>query len=130
MINPQNIFSSFSVIDLDSSEKFYNKVLGLKTKKDKMGVHVFIADEHEVFLYPKNEQHIPATFTVLNLVVPNIEEAAEHLAKHGISLEKYDGLWQDEDGIMRAESAEDGPSICWFKDPSGNVLSFIEANNQ
>lgn len=130
MIKTTNIFCSFSVKDLNTSEIFYAQVLGLKTKKDWMGLHVYLADDQEVFLYAKNEDHSPASFTVLNLVVEHIDQAVAHLLSHNISLEKYDGMPQDDDGVMRATSPEDGPSICWFKDPSGNVISLIEATDK
>jgi predicted enzyme related to lactoylglutathione lyase len=76
-----------------------------------------------VFVYPKGEQHTPASFTILNFPVDDIERAVDDLAAAGVEFERYDGMEQDERGIARGGG---GPNIAWFKDPAGNILSVLE----
>lgn len=116
-------FSSFSVNDLASAKKFYSNILGLKVTEDNMGfIELHIDKNQKVLVYPK-EDHIPATFTVLNFPVENIEKAVDELTDQEVVFEQYEGaLKTDEKGIMRGE----GPNIAWFKDPAGNILSIIE----
>ena len=78
-----------------------------------------------VFIYPK-ENHEPATFTVLNFPVPDIDAAVDQLTAAGVTFERYEGFGQDELGIARPKSPEEGPSIAWFTDPAGNILSVLE----
>ena len=117
-------FSSFSVNDLEKAQEFYGQTLGLKVSEMEEGLELNLAGGHTVFLYPK-PNHTPASFTVLNFPVKDIDEAVDELTTLGLRLEKYDlpDLKTDNRGIMRGN----GPQIAWFKDPAGNILSVIEA---
>ena len=116
-------FSSFSVKDIEIAKEFYGQTLGLKVSESEEGLELSLAGGHTVFLYPK-PNHTPASFTVLNFPVKDIEEAIEELTTLGLRLEKYDlpDLKTDKKGIMRGP----GMQIAWFKDPAGNILSVIE----
>lgn len=115
-------FGSFSVNDLEVAKEFYGNKLGVKVKATAEGLELQFPG-NTIFVYPK-ENHLPATFTVLNFPVKNIEKAVEELSRRGVSFEKYkEGeLKTDEKGIFRG----DGPTIAWFKDPAGNFLSVLE----
>src|SRR4029077_4257551 len=116
-------FSSFSVNDLEKAKEFYGQTLGLKISQHEEGLELSLAGGIGIFLYPK-PNHTPASFTVLNFPVKDIEEAVEELATLGVKLEKYNQpeLKTDERGIMKGP----GMQIAWFKDPAGNILSVIE----
>ena len=116
-------FSSFSVNDLEKAKEFYGQTLGLKLSEMEEGLELNLAGGQTVFLYPK-PNHTPASFTVLNFPVKDIDEAVDELTTLGLRLEKYDlpDLKTDHRGIMRGN----GPTIAWFKDPAGNILSVIE----
>ena len=123
MFKSNKAFSSFSVDDLSQAEKFYGGTLGLNLKVSKEGLELHLR-EGDVFIYPKLN-HQPATFTVLNFIVENIDAAVDELAKTGIRFEKYEGAIKTNDkGIHR----NGGPSIAWFKDPAGNILSVLQTN--
>ncbi|PWT89497.1 MAG: glyoxalase [Blastocatellia bacterium] len=119
-----NAFSSFSVNDLQRAKHFYAKTLGLEVSETPEGLQLELAGRPSVFIYPK-PNHEPATFTVLNFLVEDIDEAVDQLTKRGVSFEHYDqaGIQTDQKGISRGER---GPSIAWFKDPDGNILSALE----
>jgi catechol 2,3-dioxygenase-like lactoylglutathione lyase family enzyme len=122
MFKPTKAFSSFSVDDLQKAKQFYSRTLGLEVSETKEGLGLHIGGASEIFIYPK-PNHRPATFTVLNFPVNNVEEAVDSLNKLGVRFERYEGdLKTDEKGIFRGE----GPKIAWFKDPAGNVLSVLE----
>jgi predicted enzyme related to lactoylglutathione lyase len=125
MITYTKAFSSFSTDDIDKAKDFYTRVLGLEVTQDmEMGglLNVKLSPEHFVLIYPK-PNHTPATFTVLNFVVKNIEETVDKLVKRGIKFEHYSGeINTDEKGISRGG----GPSVAWFNDSAGNILSVIE----
>jgi len=116
-------FPSFSVNDLNKAKQFYGNILGLEVNELPEGLDVKLANNLNVFLYPK-PNHTPASFTVLNFPVKNIDDAVDELQSLGIRLEHYDmaEIRTDDKGIMRGP----GPQIAWFKDPSGNVLSVIQ----
>ena len=118
-------FSGFSVDDLAKSNEFYAKILGLKVDDEGVGLRLHLPDGGTVFVYPKND-HQPATFTILNFVVENIDEAVDELKRLGVSFERYEGSPQDEKGILRGRSQQMGPDIAWFQDPAGNILSVLE----
>lgn len=124
MFKDSKAFSSFSVNDLQKARDFYGRTLGLDVKEDRRGLNLRIGGADAVFLYPK-PNHTPATFTVLNFLVGSVEEAVAQLAAKGVRFEKYDlpGIKTDDKGIARAG---EGPTIAWFKDPAGNILSVIE----
>lgn len=117
-------FSSFSVKDIKQAKQFYGETLGLNVSDTtpEGGLEINTGGA-SVFLYPK-PNHTPASFTVLNFHVDDIEAAVEEIKALGIQLEQYDmpDLKTDKDGIFRGE----GPQIAWFKDPSGNILSVLE----
>jgi predicted enzyme related to lactoylglutathione lyase len=116
-------FSSFSVNDLQKAKEFYGQTLGLDVSETPEGIELHTGD-NAVFLYPK-PNHTPASFTVLNFAVDDIEAAVDELTGLGVKLEHYDlpDIKTDERGIARGPH---GPAIAWFKDPAGNVLSVLE----
>jgi catechol 2,3-dioxygenase-like lactoylglutathione lyase family enzyme len=124
MFRDSKAFSSFSVNDLKKAREFYGGTLGLKVAETKEGLELHLAGGNTVFLYPK-PNHTPASFTVLNFPVKNIEAAVDELVALGVRLEHYDvgDLKTDKRGIARGP----GPKIAWFKDPAGNMLSALEA---
>src|SRR5258706_13490892 len=116
-------FSSFSIKDMEKAREFYGQTLGLKVTEHEEGLELSLAGGTSIFLYPK-PNHTPASFTVLNFPVKDIEETVEELTTLGVKLEKYNQpeLKTDERGIMKGP----GMQIAWFKDPAGNILSVIE----
>lgn len=124
MFKHSKAFSSFSVDDLQKAKNFYGKVLELEVSDNPMGlIEIHIEGGVRIIVYP-NPDHIPAVFTILNFPVKNIDEAVINLIERGILFEQYTGeLQTDEKGICRNEK---GPSLAWFKDPAGNILSVIE----
>ncbi len=119
-------YSSFSVDDLEKAKKFYGDLLGLTVKefsREGCGsmLSLMLDDQTEVLIYPKKD-HVPASFTVLNIPVEDVEAMVKKLSGKGISFEHYDGA--DEQGVMHAE----GPVIAWCKDPAGNFISIVEAD--
>jgi predicted enzyme related to lactoylglutathione lyase len=121
MLAFKNTFASFSVNDLDKANDFYSKVLGLPVTRTNEGLSVK-APGNDIFIYPK-PNHQPATFTVLNFKVQDINTAVDSLIKQGVQFEHYDGdIQTDAKGIMRGN----GPTIAWFADPAGNILSVVE----
>jgi len=125
MFKAKGAFSGISVNDLDKAKEFYTKTLRLELEDDKMGLQLRLPGGGTLFIYPK-ENHEPATFTVLNFVVADIDEAVDELKKHDVEFEKYEGLHQDEKGIARGKSVNQGPDMAWFKDPAGNILSVLQ----
>jgi predicted enzyme related to lactoylglutathione lyase len=119
-------FASFSVDDLQQAKKFYGQTLGLNVSEEQdMGLNLRMAGGTQVFIYPK-PNHEPATFTVLNFPVGDLEETMDGLSKRGVRFETYDqpDLKTDEKGVAKGPGP--GPKIAWFKDPAGNVLSVLE----
>jgi predicted enzyme related to lactoylglutathione lyase len=115
-------FSSFSVNDLEEAKKFYGQTLGLEVSESEEGLNLQIKGGNDVFIYPKPD-HVPATFTVLNFVVDNVDRTADELSKLGIRFQIYNNgeLKTDDKGIFQGK-----PKIAWFKDPAGNFLSILE----
>ena len=121
MLQTKTAFSSFSVNDLQKAKDFYARTLGLKVKESEMGLEIHPGDT-DVFIYPK-PNHTPASFTVLNFLVEDIDQAVDELQQKGVRFEQYDGeIKTNEKGIHR----NGGPTIAWFKDPAGNILSVLE----
>ena len=123
MITATMIVATVPVTDLDRAKQFYGDTLGLNVSESPAGLELHLGGGGTVFVYPKGEQHTPASFTILNFPVENIDQAVDDLAKAGVQFERYDGMNQDDRGIMRGG---DGPTIAWFKDPAGNILSVLE----
>lgn len=118
-------FSSFSVKDLDETKKFYGQTLGLEVSETDEGLILKTGGDNDVFIYPKPD-HAPATFTVLNFVVDDVDKAVDDLKKVGIRFQIYDKgeLKTDDRGVFQGK-----PKIAWFKDPAGNFLSILENDN-
>ncbi|MCX6728475.1 MAG: VOC family protein [Candidatus Saccharibacteria bacterium] len=125
MLKANAVFSSFSVDDLDKAKKFYSETLGLKAEQDEMGLNLSLPHGGMVFVYPK-EDHQPATFTVLNFDVDDVDDAVEELKSQGVKFEFYGGI-TDKNGIARGFQNNSGPDIAWFKDPAGNVISVLNS---
>jgi catechol 2,3-dioxygenase-like lactoylglutathione lyase family enzyme len=126
MFKDSKAFSSFSVNDLQAAKKFYTEVLGLEVSDNPMGIiELHIAGSSNIMVYPK-PNHEPATFTILNFLAPDIDNAVDALIIKGIVFEQYDEehMKTDKKGIVRSDGQ--GPNIAWFKDPAGNILSVIE----
>ena len=124
MFEFKQTFASFSVDDLPRAKQFYSDTLDLSASEEMGGVRLQLGGGGEVFVYPKDD-HSPATFTVLNFVVDDIDGAVAGLTAAGVRFERYEGeLQTDEQGIFRGQ----GPTIAWFKDPAGNILSVVEAD--
>jgi catechol 2,3-dioxygenase-like lactoylglutathione lyase family enzyme len=125
MLTHSKAFGGFSVDDLQKAKNFYSKILGLKVFDNPMGIiELHIEGLNKILIYPKRD-HVPATFTVLNFPVENIDKAVNELNQKGITFEQYGGeIKTDEKGICRG--GDKGPNIAWFKDPAGNILSLIE----
>jgi len=123
MLKTAEAFSSFSVNDLNQAKRFYGQLLGLDVSDKTEGLELHLAGKSTVFMYPK-PNHVPATYTVLNFPVDNIERAVSDLGRRGIRFEHYDEgeIKTDEKGIAHTS----GPKIAWFKDPAGNILSVLE----
>ncbi|MGI8973914.1 MAG: VOC family protein [Gaiella sp.] len=118
MFKDSKAFSTFSVGDVPRAKQFYGETLGLHVSDELDGLALHLSGGGEVFVYPKAD-HTPATFTVLNFPVTDIDKAVDELTNAGVRFEQYEGeLQTDEKGISRGE----GPTIAWFKDPSGNIL--------
>src|SRR5262249_39096360 len=116
----------FSVNDLAKAKAFYSETLGLQVDPEGVGVRLRLPGGSTVFVYPKDD-HQPATFTILNLVVGNIDEMVGELTNQGVQFEHYEeNPKTDEKGIFRGRALHMGPDIAWFKDPAGNILSIIE----
>lgn len=121
MLESSKASSNFAVNDLNRVKQFYAETLGVKVRESKEGFELHPGNT-DVFIYPKPD-HQPATFTVLNFLVKDIEGAVDELKRKGVSFEHYEGeIKTDEKGIQR----NGGPTIVWFKDPAGNILSVIE----
>ncbi|HEU5122017.1 MAG TPA: VOC family protein [Candidatus Saccharimonadales bacterium] len=127
-MNFKTVFSGFSVDNIAAAKEFYVEMLGLGLKDETMGLSLSLPGGGEHFVYEKPD-HSPATFTVLNFVVENIDTAMDELMAKGITFERYnlgDGAEQDEKGVLRGLAANMGPDIAWFKDPAGNILAVLQ----
>ena len=126
MFKQTKAFSSFSTNDLKKAKAFYNQVLGLEVTEAKELLELHIAGGYRVLIYPK-PNHMPATFTVLNFPVDNVEKTVEELIARGVRFEQYEGdIKTDKKGIFHDKDM--GMAIAWFKDPAGNILSVLERN--
>ncbi|MBP9716455.1 MAG: VOC family protein [Candidatus Levybacteria bacterium] len=124
MLKNSHAFSSFSVDDLNKAKEFYGKTLGLEIKlyDDMEILNIKFPSGGEIMIYPK-DNHKPATFTVLNFPVDNVEKTVDDLISKGITFEQYKEFKTDEKGISR----EWGQEIAWFKDPAGNIISVMKS---
>jgi len=124
MLSESVAFSGFSVDDLERAREFYRETLGLVVLEENGLLWLELTGGHRVLVYPKKD-HVPATYTVLNFPVDDVEAAVTQLTDRGVRFERYEGtpVETDEKGVFRGG----GPLIAWFTDPAGNVLSVIEA---
>lgn len=123
MFKETRAFSGFSTDDLQKAQEFYGQTLGMDVSEDHGMLQLHIAGGQDILVYPK-ANHIPATFTILNFPVENIDQVVDDLTSRGVRFESYNegDLVTDEKGIFRGG----GPKIAWFKDPAGNILSVLE----
>ena len=122
MFSTKRAFSGFSVNDIPAAKAFYGDMLGMTVSEQNGMLSLEIAGGGNVLVYPK-PNHVPASYTVLNFPVDNIDAAVDQLAGRGVEFERYEGLQADEKGILRASS---GPMIAWFTDPAGNILAVLQ----
>ncbi len=128
MFKATGTFSSFSVDDLAKARKFYSETMGLNCSEAMGQLVLDMQGGYRVFVYGK-PNHAPATFTVLNFQVPDVAAAVDTLTKAGVTFQHYDqpNLKTDAKGISRGDGAQRGPTIAWFTDPAGNILSVVES---
>jgi catechol 2,3-dioxygenase-like lactoylglutathione lyase family enzyme len=119
MFENTKAFSGFSVDDIPQAKAFYGGTLGLRVSEENGMLTLHIAGDRPTLVYPKPD-HTPATFTILNFPVDDIDAAVDDLVARGVEFERYDVV--DEKGVMRGN----GPDIAWFKDPAGNILSILK----
>jgi predicted enzyme related to lactoylglutathione lyase len=121
MLDYNGAFSGFSSDDVAKAKEFYSDTLGVDVTEENGMLTLNLAGGGKVLIYPK-DNHEPASFTVLNFQVPDIDQAVDSLTRAGVRFERYEGASQDERGIQR----QYGPAIAWFKDPAGNILSVLQ----
>ena len=115
-------FSGFTVPDVEQASEFYEGTLGLNASVDNDLLILHLAGGRDTLVYPKPD-HTPATYTILNFQVDDIDAAVDQLTQRGVQFERYEGFGQDEKGISRDQG---GPPIAWFTDPAGNILAVLE----
>jgi catechol 2,3-dioxygenase-like lactoylglutathione lyase family enzyme len=121
MLANTNAFSGFAVDDIQKAREFYGETLGLRVSEEHGLLTLHLAGDRDTLIYPKPD-HTPATYTILNFPVDDVEQAVDELTARGVRFERYDGFEQDEKGIFRGG----GPYIAWFTDPAGNILSVLQ----
>jgi len=121
MFEHTKAFSGFSVDDIPKAKQFYSQTLGLRVSEEHGMLRLHLAGDRDTLIYPK-EDHAPATYTILNFQVDDVDKAVDELTARGVRFERYDGAEQDDKGIHRGG----GPLIAWFKDPAGNILSVLQ----
>src|SRR6266480_499242 len=114
-------FSGFAVDDVSKAQEFYGDTLGLRTSEENGLLTLHLAGDRDTLVYAKPD-HTPATYTILNFPVDDVDAAVDELTVRGVQFERYDGFDQDEKGIFRGG----GPYIAWFTDPAGNVLAVLQ----
>ena len=129
MFKDTPVINGFSTDDSDSAKQFYSEVLGFTVEDEGMGgiLSLHFVNGGTTFIYPKPD-HQPATYTIMNIMVDDIEKAVDGLVAKGVVFEQYDGQMKtDEKGIAWGKKAGMGPNIAWFTDPAGNILSLLES---
>ncbi len=124
MFKDTKAFSGFAVNDLAVAKEFYGETLGLELEQGGQGLRLKIAGGNPTFVYSKPD-HVPATYTILNFPVDDIDKAVDKLTAAGVKFEHY-GKLTDARGIARGAATGGGPDIAWFKDPAGNILSVLQ----
>lgn len=122
MFTQTKAYSGFSVDDIPAAQRFYSETLGLEVTEANGMLRLHIAGSNGVLVYPKGDEHTPATFTILNFPVDDIDTAVDELARRGVEFLRYDDMDPDPKGVHRNA----GPPIAWFTDPAGNVLSVLQ----
>jgi catechol 2,3-dioxygenase-like lactoylglutathione lyase family enzyme len=125
MFKPVTAFSGFSVDDVDKAVAFYHDILGLEVSTGMGGAKIALPGGGQVWAYPK-PGHQPASYTMLNLVVADIDAAVKELQGQGVTFARYEGFNQDEQGIARGKASGNGPDIAWFTDPAGNIIAVLQ----
>jgi catechol 2,3-dioxygenase-like lactoylglutathione lyase family enzyme len=125
MLSDSHAFSGFSTSDIARARQFYSETLGLEVTEENGMLTLHPAGGARILIYPK-DNHEPASFTVLNFPVADIDRAVGELTAAGVEFERYEGIDQDERGIVRPPAGGGGPHIAWFKDPAGNILSVVQ----
>ena len=120
MLTDSKAFSGFAVPDVAAARQFYGETLGLRVSEEHGMLQLHLGGGRDVIVYPKPD-HTPASYTILNFPVDDVEATVDALTERGVRFERYQGFDQDDKGIQRGG----GPLIAWFKDPAGNVLSII-----
>ena len=124
MLGDVKAFSGFAVDDIEKARAFYEDTLGVRTTEEHGLLTLHLAGgARPTLIYPKPD-FTPATYTILNFPVEDVEAAVDELTSRGVKFERYEGMGQDEKGIMRGQ----GPDIAWFTDPAGNILSVLKAD--
>ena len=126
MLKNSKAFSGFSVDDIAAAKRFYGDALGLSVSEQNGMLNLVTPGDRMTLIYPKGERHVPASYTILNFPVDDIDAVVDDLASRGVEMTRYPGLPQDDKGIMRGRAAGQGPDIAWFTDPAGNVLSVLQ----
>jgi len=121
MFGTTKAFSGFSVNDIPAAKAFYSETLGLSVSEEDGMLTLHVTGDRDILVYPKAD-HTPATYTILNFPVDDIDKAVDQLTERGVRFERYDQIEMDEKGIFRGG----GPLIAWFTDPAGNVLSVLQ----
>jgi predicted enzyme related to lactoylglutathione lyase len=121
MLGNSKAFSGFAVGDIDAARRFYGETLGIETSEDNGMLTLHLGGDRPTLIYPKPDFE-PATYTILNFQVEDIDAAVDELVSRGVEIERYDGFGQDEKGIAR----DAGPPIAWFRDPAGNILAVLQ----
>ncbi|HZA76203.1 MAG TPA: VOC family protein [Acidimicrobiales bacterium] len=123
MFDTTKAFSGFAVDDTAAAKAFYGDTLGIQVTEEETGLlNLHLAEGKDVLIYPK-PNHVPATFTILNFPVDDIDKAVDELIARGVQFEQYDSFSQDDRGVARGHG---GPPAAWFTDPAGNILSVLE----
>jgi catechol 2,3-dioxygenase-like lactoylglutathione lyase family enzyme len=121
MFENTKAFSGFAVDDLERARQFYGDTLGIRTSEEHGLLTLHLAGGRDTLVYPKSD-HTPATYTILNFPVDDIDKAVDELTARGVAMLRYEGMEQDEKGISRGG----GPYIAWFTDPASNILSVLQ----
>ena len=122
MLENSPAFSGYSVDDIPAAKRFYSETLGLNVSEHDGLLTLHLGGDRDTLIYPKGERHQPATFTVLNFPVEDIDQAVDELVARGVEFQRYEEMDQDARGIARGG----GPLIAWFTDPAGNILSVLQ----
>jgi catechol 2,3-dioxygenase-like lactoylglutathione lyase family enzyme len=121
MLGNSKAFNGFAVPDIEEARRFYGETLGIETSEENGLLTLHLAGDRPTMIYLKPDFE-PATYTILNFPVDDIDAAVDELVSRGVEIERYDGFGQDEKGIAR----DAGPPIAWFKDPAGNILAVLQ----